>query len=224
MMAFTTPCLRKPPLELPPGWLALGLGWLLLCLLCLAPGPARAAADGAGRPVDAAPAALTLERQDGDLYLSAQFAFELPEIVEAALLKGIPIYFLAQADVLRERWYWRNRKVASAQRSLRLAYQPLTQRWRLSLVSGDMTEATQGLTLGQTYDTLGDVMAAVRRFSHWKIAQAKDTEASGSYLVAFSFALDTARLPRPLQIGTLGQSDWAIDVRLSQPLAPERRP
>lgn len=220
------PCLKRP-LEWPGVWLARRLLWLWLwlgCVLCLGAAPAWAAADNAAHAPEAATPALTLEHQDGDLVLSAQFGFELPEIVQAALLKGIPIYFVAQADVLRERWYWRDRRVASAQRSLRLAYHPLTQRWRLSLGSGDLSEATQGLTLSQTYDTLADVMAAVRRISHWKIATAQDTQASGSYYVEFSFALDTARLPRPLQIGTLGQSDWTITVRLRQPLALEPKP
>ena len=33
-------------------------------------------------------------------------SIEIPSAVEDALLKGIPMVFLAEADILRERWYW----------------------------------------------------------------------------------------------------------------------
>ncbi|APW45522.1 DUF4390 domain-containing protein [Rhodoferax antarcticus] len=165
---------------------------------------------------------LTLERSDGNLLLTARFRLALPTVVEDALQKGIPIYFLARAELLRERWYWTKRSVTTAQRRTRLAYHPLTRRWRLTTGSGDMTEATQGLTLGQNFESLDDAMAAVRGISRWKIAEDTNIESGVKHLVTFSFELDTSQLPRPLQIGTLGQSDWALDVNLSQPLEPER--
>jgi hypothetical protein len=159
---------------------------------------------------------------DGAMVLSAQFKFELPAVVEDALLKGIPIYFVAQADVLRERWYWSNRKITSVQRRMRLAYHPLTRRWRLNLGSSDMTEDTQRLALSQNFDTLEDVMAAVRRISRWKIADVAEIDLASQHVVNFSFMLDTSQLPRPLQIGTLGQSDWVVELTASQVLGPER--
>jgi hypothetical protein len=39
--------------------------------------------------------------------------------------------------------------------------------------------------------------------------------------VEFRFRLDVSQLPRPLQIGTLGQSDWTIEGFVSQPLVFE---
>jgi hypothetical protein len=193
------------------------LGLLLVAWLCLGLGQARAAN---GNPDN--PATLTIERLEGALLLSAQFRFELPMVVEDALLKGIPIYFVAQADVLRERWYWTNRKIATVQRRMRLAYHPLTRRWRLNLGSGDMTEDTQRLALSQNFDTLEDVMAAVRRISRWRIADVSEIDPTSQHVVNFSFMLDTSQLPRPLQIGTLGQSDWMLEVSASQVLGVER--
>ena len=43
------------------------------------------------------------------------------------LLRGVPLYFVWQADVYRKRWYWTDKRVASAVRTLRLAYQPLAE-------------------------------------------------------------------------------------------------
>jgi hypothetical protein len=105
---------------------------------------------------------------------------------------------------------------------MRLAYHPLTRRWRLNVGSGDMTEDTQRLALSQNFDALDDVMAAVRRISRWKIADSAEIDPASQHVVNFSFTLDTSQLPRPLQIGTLGQSDWVIEVTASQVIGPER--
>jgi hypothetical protein len=39
--------------------------------------------------------------------------------------------------------------------------------------------------------------------------------------VEFRFHLDLSQLPRPFQIGTLGQADWNISASYSQPLILE---
>lgn len=214
MMVFTTPSSKNLP---PSRW-----AWLLVAaLLCLAPGFARAAEAATGAPESGNTPALTLERSEGNLLLSARFQFDLPAVVEDALYKGIPIYFVAQADLLRDRWYWANKTITTTQRRMRLTYHPLTRRWRLNMGSGDMGEAAQGLTFGQSFDSLDEAMVAVRRVSRWKIADQQDLKPERKHIVEFSFELDTSQLPRPLQIGTLGQSDWLIDVKLTQEMDME---
>ena len=42
-----------------------------------------------------------VERLDDEVLVSAQVLFELPSAVEDALLKGIPLFFVIEADVLR---------------------------------------------------------------------------------------------------------------------------
>ncbi len=69
-------------------------------------------------------------RNDEGLHLSFTARFELPKTVEEALLKGVPLHFVAEATTYRSRWYWRDQRVAHAVRSWRLAYQPLTRRFR----------------------------------------------------------------------------------------------
>ncbi|OIQ68498.1 hypothetical protein GALL_499080 [mine drainage metagenome] len=214
MMAFITHCSKK----LARSSLAC---LLAAALLCLTGGWARAASGQSAEPDGAQVPVLTLDRADGALWLSARFNFDLPAVVEDALLKGIPIYFVAEADLLRERWYWTNRKITSVQRRMRLSYHPLTRRWRLGVGTLDPSETAQGIALNQNFDTLSDVMAAVRRVSRWKIADLADVDSSGKYVVEFRFSLDTSQLPRPLQICTLGQSDWVIDVKASQVFDPE---
>ena len=66
------------------------------------------------------------------LYLSAQFAFEPSPAIEDAVRRGIPVYFSIDFELVRTRWYWFNRTLASATLMYRLSYSPLTRQFRLS--------------------------------------------------------------------------------------------
>lgn len=189
----------------------------MLALLCLVawPGPAAAQAH-AGESAD-----LRLERSDDGLYLSAALQFDLPELAEDALYKGIPVFFVAEAQVLRERWYWSDRQVATATRYLRLSYQPLTRRWRLSTSSTAFSNTGLGVVLGQNFDELHDALMAMQRISRWKIADASEIDADAAHTVNFRFRLDMSQLPRPLQIGAVGSSGWSLLLSRQQRLVPE---
>lgn len=165
-----------------------------------------------------------LERAADAVLLSAELQFELPTAVEEALLKGVAVVFVAEADVTRERWYWMNKKVASTERHMRLAFQPLTRRWRLNVASGLISNTGLGVALNQTFDSLTDALAAVQRLSRWKIADFGVIDLERRHWVDFRFRLDASQLPRPLQIGTLGQSEWNISMSHVQPLVLESSP
>jgi hypothetical protein len=148
---------------------------------------------------------------DGGILLSAAVRFDLPPVIDDALAKGIPMYFVAEATLLRDRWYWYDKPVALVQRHMRLSYQPLTRRWRLQVSSAPI--GNSGLSLGQTFDTRDEALAAVQRISHWKIAEPGEVEADAKHNIDFRFRLDVSQLPRPFQIGAVGQDDWKISVQ-----------
>jgi hypothetical protein len=162
---------------------------------------------------------LRLERSDEGILLSAYVKFELPPIIDDALDKGIPMFFVADAVLFRDRWYWYDKQVASASRHMRLSYQPLTRRWRL--VVSPTPIGNSGLTLGQSFDTREEALAAVQRISHWKIAEAGDIDPEARHNVDFHFRLDVSQLPRPFQIGAMGQSDWHLSAERNQRLPIE---
>ena len=155
---------------------------------------------------------LRVERTEDGLLLSAMVNFRLPSAVEDALDKGIPVHFVADATVLRERWYWTDQRVSDAQRYMRVAYMPLTRRWRLNTSSAPITNAGLGVSLTQHYDSLSEVMSSVGRISRWKIASAAEMDTSGRQSLRFQLRLDTSQLPRTFQLGNTGQSAWAIGV------------
>ena len=189
--------------------------WLCLLGLLLLAGLARA-------QVGTEISQLHLERSEDEWQLSAQLQFELPSVVEDALLKGVPMVFVASADVLRERWYWSDKKVLSTERQMRLAYQALTRRWRLNVSSGQAAASSGvGLALNQSYDTLAQALSAIKRIAKWRVAEASDLDPAARYKLDFRFRLDLGQLPRPFQIGTLGQSDWDIAASALLPMVSE---
>ena len=161
---------------------------------------------------------LVVERTEDGVYLSTTVSFELPSVVDDVLRKGIPVHFVAEAEVLRDRWYWSDKRMAIAYRHMRLAYQPLVRRWRLQVGSAPIGNNGLGVTLSQNFEGLTDALAAIQRFSRWRIANASDIEGDARYNVDFRFKLDVAQLPRPFQIGVAGQTDWSIAVTRNQKL------
>jgi hypothetical protein len=210
MTAFITHCWKNARLEWPALLLcvALGGGW---------PGAARAET-----PV-AEVVQLQLARAGDGIVLAAAVQFDLPSAVQDALLKGVPVFFVAEAELFRERWYWMDRRVAGAARHMRLAFHPLTRRWRLGVAVGPMAGAgaASEAVLSRNFDSLEEAMAAVRRVSGWRIAELADVAPEAAYRLEFRFRLDVSQLPRPLQIGVLGQADWHIATSTSQKLLLE---
>lgn len=199
-MDFITRCFKSE-------WLNPFVRWLRVCALLLIAGGVQAQS-----LVESSQ--LRVERADDEILVSAQVQFELPSAVEDALQKGMPLFFVADADILRERWYWYDKKVASAERHMRLAYQPLTRRWRLTVTSGAVKGSSPGLSLNQNFDTLPQALAIIKRVSRWRIAYATELDGATKYKVEFRFRLDVSQLPLPFQIGTLGQTDWNVAVTL----------
>ncbi len=153
---------------------------------------------------------LSTQRTEEGLDLNYATRFELPHSAEDALLKGLPIYFTVETTVLRNRWYWRDARVARASRSWRLSYQLLTKSYKVSS-SG----------LNQSYTSLGEALSSIRGLAGWRIAELKDIEDSGSYYLEFGFRLDTSQLPKPMQIGLGAPQGWGLSIERSVALNPD---
>jgi len=194
-------------------------GWLMCALLFVLIGQTSGAI--ASEATAAESAELRVDRTTDGVFLSTSLQFALPELAEDALYKGIPMFFVAEAQVLRHRWYWSDKQVAQATRYLRLSYQPLTRRWRLNTSTVPFANSGLGVVLGQNFDDYNDAMAAVQRIARWKIADASAMESDALHTVNLRFRLDMSQLPRPFQIGAVGQSGWNVLVSRSQRLMPE---
>ena len=185
--------------------------WLCLVLSLILTGVAQA-----NTPVELQE--LKLDRQEAALYMSGTWQFELPSALEDALLKGITLYFVTEVEIRQERWYFYNQRVSYAERHVRLFYQPLTRRWRVNISPQAFNVSGLGVSLGQSYDTAEDAITAVRRIAQWRIANATDYNPDAKQTISINFKLDLKQLPRPMQIGLAGQSDWNIGYSKTQRL------
>ena len=89
---------------------AVGRCWLTgLCLALLLAAGARAQ----GIELKS----LALERREGELTLEFNTRLTLGPAIEDALQRGVPMYFVAQTVVFRNRWYWRDERITRITRS-----------------------------------------------------------------------------------------------------------
>ena len=72
---------------------------------------------------------IRVEQSDEGFQLSATLKFDLPAVVEEALLKGVPMSFVSEVQVFRDRWYWYDKRINTATRTVRLAYRINLDEW-----------------------------------------------------------------------------------------------
>ncbi len=209
--AFSTRALtRRCPEPAAPGpvgraWRRWWIGLIIVLLSVLLATPARAHEPEVRQH--------ELRRLADGAQLSVRLTLEPSPAVEDALLKGVPMYFAWQADIVRERWYWTDKRISTATRTLRLAYQPLTRRWRVSLsTDGGASASGMQYALHQNFDSLNEALAGISRVATWQIAEPGRLEEGVKYMAQWRFRLDLSLLPRPFQIGVANQPGWLVEV------------
>ncbi len=205
MMAFITHCWKSTRAELLARFL---IAWLAVCL------PLSAWDQTSAAEISQ----IKLERSADGLQLSANINFKLSNVVQEALQKGVTVVFLVEAEVSRDRWYWTDKKIVSVARSMRLSFNPMTRRWRLALGVSDGTPPAASLSLN--FDTLEEALATVQQVSNWRIAEWRELDSQSRHQLELRFRLDLGQLPRPMQIGVLGQADWALSASQTQKFVP----
>lgn len=132
--------------------------------------------------------------------LSADFRLELSPRLEEAVTKGVVLYFVAEFELTRERWFWLDEKLATRSLTYRLSYHALTRQYRLS---------TGGLH--QSFATLAEAVQVLARLRNWVAVERGDKLKTGEpYDAALRLRLDINQLPRPFQITALGNKDWNL--------------
>lgn len=195
MRSAASPVPHCPRRRAAARWPAVALAWLFgLWLLLPVALQAR----------DVELTSFDVQQGEDGVWLNYAVNFELSPSVDDALNKAVPLYFVAEASIFRQRWYWADRREAHAVRIWRIVYQPLTSTYRVTFGG-----------LSQNYDSRSEALAAISRGVRWKIAEPGQLESGGHY-IEFSFRLDTSLLPRPMQIGINGQPDWTLAVERKQ--------
>lgn len=184
--------------------------WFALLVVVLIAWPPRAGAQ------NATDAQVLLEAEG--LFLSARLPLEVPQGLEDVLLRGVPLHFVWQADVRRSRWYWTDQRVGTAYRVVRVAYQPLTRRWRVSVGSGLSSDLGQAGALHQNLDSFDQAIAAVLSVSRWRLPPDDELVDVDGLRVDLQFRMDGGLLPRPFQLGNANAVDWGMTYRQTLPV------
>ncbi len=167
--------------------------FILYCLLALSLFSSAASAEGI--KIQSA----ELERVDSDWLLNATFKIDLTPGLEDAVQKGVVLFFQAEFDLTRSRWYWFDEKATLAQRQTRLSYQPLTQQYRI---------ASEGFSFSAK--TIFEALQAVGSIGGWRVIDNNQIDPSKSYTAALRMTLDLSKLPKPFQVNALNNRDWNV--------------
>ncbi len=140
-----------------------------------------------------------LEQTEDGYQLNADFDLQLSSTLLEAVRKGVPLYFDVEFELTRDRWYWLDDVVVKGSRERRLSYSPLTEQYRLT---------TSGIS--QNISTAEDVRRVLSRIRSWTVAERGRFKPGEKMQAAVRFRLDTAQLPKPFQLNTIGSREWSL--------------
>jgi hypothetical protein len=134
--------------------------------------------------------------------IDAEFDLSLTAPLEAALLRGTPLYFVLDTEMTRQRSYWFDETVAIPQSIRRLTYTPLTSSYRVD-TGGSLSNSVN-------YPTLEEALRQIRLVRGRSLVEKKELRKGDRYEVSLRLRLDTAQLPKPLQVNTLVSREWTL--------------
>ncbi len=144
-----------------------------------------------------------IEAGDDGYKLAASYSFDLNSGIEDAIQHGVQMYFTTEVELTRPRWYWYDDKAVSERQTIRISYNVLTRQYHVSVLG----------SMQQSFPTLDDAMVVVRRPSRWLIAPKGKLKPGETYNVTLRMFMDRERLPKPMQVNALNNSDWRLQSK-----------
>jgi len=151
-----------------------------------------------------------LRLDDDGYHLSASYDIGLTQVMQQALSRGIPLYFVGEFSLTRSRWYWLDEDVFQWEQTLKLSYNVLTGQYRISRGS-----------LFQNFASLEDVLNILARQNSPPISAellkkdegyiAEWIKREENLVAAVRLRLDNSQLPKLLQVNALSGSDWTLN-------------
>jgi hypothetical protein len=151
-----------------------------------------------------------LRLDDDGYHLSANYDIGLTQVMQQALSRGIPLYFVGEFSLTRPRWYWMNEDVFQWEQTVKLSYNVLTRQYRISRGA-----------LFQNFESLNDALNIMARQNSPAIPAellkkeqgyiAEWIKREGNLVAAVRLRLDNSQLPKLLQVNALSGSDWSLN-------------
>lgn len=140
-----------------------------------------------------------LRQADDGYQLAARYDINLNYIVQQALSRGIPLYFVSEFSLTRSRWYWLDEEVFRGEQTTKFSYNVLTRQYRISRGA-----------LFQNFASFEDALDMLARQNSANFP-AELMNKNGNYIAAVRLRLDTAQLPKLLQVNALTGKDWDLN-------------
>jgi hypothetical protein len=187
-MVFSMPCSKSRPSALAR--------WLALAALLLLAALAAHAAEIDVKKAELSPG-------EDAWVLDAEFSINLGPRLEEVVSRGVALYFVAEFELSRPRWYWIDERIAGRTHTWRLSYHALTRQYRLSAGA-----------LHQSFATLDEALGVLSRLRNWPVADKALIRPGEPYSAALRMKVDLAQLPKPFQVTAIGNKDWNITAEI----------
>jgi hypothetical protein len=141
-----------------------------------------------------------LEPVDDGYNLSADANINFNTRLEEAVNKGVVLYFTADFELTRARWYWFDEAVIRRSKTFQLsAHALMTRQYRLSTGA-----------LYQNYTTLDEALRAISHLRNWQVLEKGEVKTGQPYVAALRLHLDLTQMPKTFQVGALANRDWNL--------------
>jgi hypothetical protein len=182
-------------------WLALlrrlrGAWQAVACALLLGAGLAGPAAAAEGIAVRT----VAIDQADDGWQLEAVFDMQINARLEEAVNRGVALYFIVDFEISRPRWYWFDEKPIQQSLVYKISYTPLLRQYRLSVGNNY-----------QNFTRFEEVTRVLSRLRGWHIADKGALKKDQVYQAALRMRLDTAQLPKPLQLNAIASREWTLE-------------
>lgn len=143
---------------------------------------------------------VSLDPGEEGYVLNADFDVKLTSRIAEALQSGVSLYFQAEFELVRPRWYWFDEKTVVSRLQYRLTYHALSRQYRLW--TG---------TLHQPFATLDEALRVLGRVRSWVVLERDQVSPGTTYQAAVRMRLDQTQLPKPFQISAITSREWTLE-------------
>ena len=119
--------------------------------------------------------------------------------LEEAVDKGVVLYFAADFELTRARWYWFDEQIIHRSKTFQLSYHALTRQYRLSTGA-----------LHQSYATLDEALRVLSHLRNWQVLEKGEVKVGQTYVAGLRLRLDLTQMPKTFQVSALANKDWNL--------------
>ena len=131
--------------------------------------------------------------------VDAEFDIQFSPRLEEAVNRGVPLYFVLEFEMSRPRWYWFDEKPVRFSQTYKISYTPLLRQYRLSVGN-----------VYQNFTTFEEVTRVLSKLRGVAIADHNAIKKDSAFQASVRLRLDTAQLPKPLQLNAIASRDWSL--------------